>query len=32
MRHPYDSAGGTIVLGVLLTGVLVVLLRIWMGG
>ncbi len=32
MRHPYDSAGGTIVLGVLLTGLLVALLRLWMAG
>jgi hypothetical protein len=30
MRHPYDSAAGTIVLGMLLTGLLVVLLRLWM--
>lgn len=30
MRHPYDTAGGTIVLGVLLTVVLVTLLRLWM--
>lgn len=30
MRHPYDSAGGTILLGVLLTVLLIGLLRLWM--
>lgn len=28
MRHPYDTATGTILLGVLLTGLLVVLVRL----
>ena len=31
MRHPYDSAIGTITLGLLLTVVLSALLRLWMG-
>jgi hypothetical protein len=31
MRHPYDSALGTITLGLLLTVVLSALLRLWMG-
>jgi hypothetical protein len=30
-RHPFDSATGTIALGVLLTIVLVVALRLWNG-
>jgi hypothetical protein len=28
MRHPYDTAAGTIVLGLLLTGALAVLARL----
>lgn len=28
MRHPYDTATGTILLGVLLTGLLAVLVRL----
>lgn len=31
MRHPYDTATGTIALGVVLTVVLVLLLRLWVG-
>ena len=31
MRHPYDSALGTITLGLLLTVALSALLRLWMG-
>jgi len=31
MPHPYDSATGTIALGIALTIVLVFLLRQWMG-
>lgn len=30
MGHPYDSAGGTIALGLLLTILLIVALRFWM--
>jgi hypothetical protein len=30
LRHPYDSASGTIILGILLTVVLVASLRLWM--
>lgn len=30
MRHPYDHAGSTILLGVILTVVLVFALRAWM--
>ena len=29
MRHPYDTATGTILLGVLLTGLLTVLVRLF---
>lgn len=31
MRHPYDSAGGTVALGLLLTVVLTLLLRLFGG-
>ncbi len=31
MRHPYDTAGGTLALGLLLTAVLTLLLRLLAG-